>query len=97
MAFQLRPFRELIAMSKEKLDEAMAPVREMKAKSQAKVKVAEIEERVIGLQAEIQELATKKDIDFDAMADKIDQLELMELRKARFDTIIEQLFPVAPK
>lgn len=93
MKFTLKPFAELIALSQEKLDAALAPVRAMKAKSQARVKVAEIDEKIIGLEAGIQELATKKDIDFDKIADKIDELELLELRKGRFDEIVRQLFP----
>lgn len=93
MNFKLKPFKELIALSQEKLDAAMAPIRAMKAKSQARVKVAEIDEQIIGLEAGIQELATKKDIDFDKIANKIDELELLELRKSRFDDIVAQLFP----
>ena len=34
---QLRPFKELIAMSKEKLDEAMAPIRARQVKSKAEM------------------------------------------------------------
>lgn len=93
MQFKLKPFAELIALSQEKLDAAMAPIRAMKAQSQAKVKVAEIDEKIVTLEASIQELATKKDIDFDKIADKIDELELLELRKGRFDEIVKQLFP----
>lgn len=93
MAFSLRPFKELIALSKEKLDEAMAPVRAAKAKAQARLKVAEIDEKMVRLESEIQEMVTEKNIDFDRMADKIDELELLELRQTRFVEIIGQLFP----
>jgi hypothetical protein len=38
-------------------------------------------------------LATSKDIDFDKIADKIDEIALLELRKSRFEEITAQLFP----
>ena len=93
MNFQLKPFRELIALSKEKIDEALAPLRASTAKAKATLKMAEIDEKIASLGQKIQELATSKDIDFDAIADKIDEIALLELRKQRFAEITGQLFP----
>ena len=93
MNFQLRPFKELIALSKEKIDEALAPLRDSTARAKATLKMAEIDERIAVLGQKIQEQATSKDIDFDAMADKIDEIALLELRKQRFAEITTQLFP----
>lgn len=93
MNFQLRPFKELIALSKEKIDEALAPLRASTARAKATLKMAEIDERIAVLGQKIQEQATSKDIDFDAMADKIDEIALLELRKQRFAEITTQLFP----
>lgn len=95
MNFQLKPFRELIALSKEKIDEALAPLRASTAKAKATLKMAEIDEKIASLGQKIQELATSKDIDFDAIADKIDEIALLELRKQRFAEITKQLFPEA--
>lgn len=94
MNFQLKPFKELIALSKEKIDEALAPLRANTAKAKATLKMSEIDEKIASLGQKIQELATSKDIDFDAIADKIDEIALLELRKQRFAEITAQLFPV---
>lgn len=93
MQFQLKPFKDLIALSKEKIDEALAPLRASTAKAKATLKMAEIDEKIASLGQKIQELATSKDIDFDAIADKIDEIALLELRKQRFAEITGQLFP----
>ena len=90
---KLKPFKELIALSKEKIDEALAPLRASTAKAKATLKMAEIDEKIATLGQKIQELATSKDIDFDAIADKLDEVALLELRKARFADITGQLFP----
>ena len=90
---KLKPFRELIALSKEKIDEALAPLRASTAKAKATLKMAEIDEKIATLGQKIQELATSKEIDFDKMADKIDEIALLELRKTRFSEITAQLFP----
>jgi DNA-binding transcriptional MerR regulator len=95
MNFQLKPFKDLIALSKEKIDEALAPLRASTAKAKATLKMAEIDEKIATLGQKVQELATAKDIDFDAIADKIDEIGLLELRKTRFAEITGQLFPEA--
>ena len=90
---KLKPFKELIALSKEKIDEALAPLRASTAKAKATLKMAEIDEKIASLGQSIQELATSKDINFDAIADKLDEVALLELRKTRFAEITGQLFP----
>jgi hypothetical protein len=91
--FQLKPFKELIALSKEKIDEALAPLRASTAKAKATLKQAEIDEKIAVLGQQVQELATSREIDFDKIADKIDEIALLELRKSRFEEITSQLFP----
>ena len=93
MSFKLRPFKELVAMSKEKLDVALAAPRAALAQKRAELKMAEIDEKIASLEQKITESATSKDIDFDAIADKIDEIELLGLRKKRFTQIVAQLFP----
>jgi predicted nucleic acid-binding protein len=93
MTMKLKPFKELIALSKEKIDEALAPLRASTAKAKATLKMAEIDEKIASLGQSIQELATSKDIDFDKIADKLDEVALLELRKNRFAEITGQLFP----
>jgi hypothetical protein len=93
MKFQLKPFKDLIALSKEKIDEALAPLRASTAKAKATLKSAEIDEKIAALGQRVQEMCSSKDIDFDAIADKIDEIELLELRQSRFTDLVAQLFP----
>lgn len=90
---KLKPFKEILKMSKEKLDEAMAPIRAHKVKTQAQLKVAELDEKLVSLEAEIQEMCAKKEIDFDALIKKLDEAAIMERRKKQYDRIVRELFP----
>lgn len=93
MPFEIKPFRELIAMSKEKLDEAMAPLRARSVKSKADIKMAEIEGSLITLEREVQELCIEKDVDFDAVFEKLDEAALLERRHEQYKQLMGQLFP----
>lgn len=94
---KLKPFKELIAMSKEKLDEAMAPIRAKQVQSQAQVKMAELEGEILTMETEIQEMCIGKTIDFDKMLDRMDDLAMKELRREKYDDLLEQLFPEKKK
>lgn len=94
MKYTLKPLDQLLTMTQQGVEDAMAPLRVIKARSQATVMIAELDEEIIRANTEIQELALRKDIDINRMADKIDELELLELRKTRISDIIAQLFPV---
>lgn len=98
MSFKLKSYKELLAMTKEKLDEAMVPLRAASAKAQINVKIAKLDEEIATLESNTQELASAKDINFDAIADNIDQIALKNLRRERYVTIDAELFPaeVAP-
>ena len=47
--FKVKPYKDLIAMTKEKLDEALAPIRASSAKAKATLEVAKIEEKLLEL------------------------------------------------
>lgn len=93
MAFNVKPFKEMIALSKEKLDEAMAPIRARSAKAKADLEVAKIDEKMITLEGEIQRLCIEKDLNFDSIIDKMNEFALLERRKTQVTKLIEQLFP----
>ena len=90
--FEIKPFKELIAMSKDKLDEAMAPVRARAAKAKASLKEAEIDEKLINLETKIHEMCAKKDLDFDSIVNKMDEYELLDRKKAQVKDLVKQLF-----
>lgn len=90
---KLKPFKEIIAMSKEKLNEALAPIRARKVKTQAEMKKSEIDEKIITLETEIQEMCSATEIDFDALFEKLDKIALLERRKRQYDRVLGELFP----
>lgn len=49
MAFAIKPFNTLLAMTKEKLDEAMIPLRVRAAKAKADGEVIKLEEKMLSL------------------------------------------------
>lgn len=90
---KLKPFKEIIAMSKEKLNEALAPIRARKVKTQAEMKKSEIDERIVVIESEVQEMCTTQDINFDSLFEKLDKIALLERRKKQYDKVLSDLFP----
>lgn len=90
---KLKPFKEIIAMNKEKLNEALAPIRARKVKTQAEMKKSEIDEKIVVIESEIQEMCTGTDINFDSLFEKLDKIALLERRKKQYDKVLNELFP----
>ena len=90
---KLKPFKELIAMSKEKLDEAMAPIRARQVRSQAELEMAKLDADILNLETEVQEACSKKEINFPALLDKLDKIALLERRRKQYNKVLEELFP----
>lgn len=90
---KLKPFAEILAMSKEKLAEALAPVRARKVRSQAELEMAKLDDELIRLEAEIQEQYAKEDLNFPSLLDKLDKVALLERRKGQYAEVLSQLFP----
>jgi spermidine synthase len=90
---KLKPFKDLIAMSKEKLDEALAPIRARQVKTQAELKLAEIDEKIVTKETEVQELCTGKSIDFEKLLKTLDDIAILERRKKQYDKVLAELFP----
>lgn len=90
---KLKPFAELIAMSKEKLDEAMAPIRARQVKSKAEMEMAGIDADLLTKETEVQEMCCKKDIDFKGLLAKLDEIALLERRKKQYQKVLGELFP----
>lgn len=90
---KLRPYKEILKMAKEAIDESLAPVRAMRAKKQGELEVAKMDERIATQEAKISEICTEKEINFEKLITAQDELALMERRKKQFVRIIEELFP----
>jgi len=90
---QLKPFKELIALSKEKLDEAMAPIRARQVKSKAELELAQLEAEILNEETKVHEQCAEKDINFRNLLNRLDTIALLERRKAQYSKVLEQLFP----
>lgn len=92
---KLRPFKELIGLSKEKLDEAMAPIRARQVKAKAELEMSKLDSDLLAKETEIQEMCAEKDINLSKLLDKLDEIALLERRKKQYSKVLEQLFPEA--
>jgi len=94
---KLLSYKEYLAMSKDKINETLAPSRAVKAMKQAELKVAEMDEKIASQEARIQEYCTWQDLDFESILNSLDELALMERRKGQLVTIINSMFPAEQK
>lgn len=93
MSFQVKSYKELIALSKEKLDEALAPIRARAAKAKADLELAKTEEKMVALETDVQKLCAEQELNFDKIIAKIDEYDLLERRQKQVRQLIADLFP----
>lgn len=93
MAFQVKSFKELITLTKEKLEESMIPLRVRSAKAKAEIIKVELETKLADLEMKINEKAAQKDIEFLKVIELVDEYELTERRLKQVTGLVTQLFP----
>ena len=93
MSFNVKPYKDIIALSKEKVDEALAPIRAKAARSRANLETAKIEEELVSLEGAITSLCADKDLDFDKIINKLNEYDLNTRRLEQINKIVEDLFP----
>ena len=93
MAFQIKSFKELITLTKEKLEESMIPLRVRSAKAKAEIIKVELETKLADLEMKINEKAAQKDIEFLKVIELVDEYELTERRLKQVTGLVTQLFP----
>ena len=89
---KLKPYTEMLKMAKEKVDEALAPIRAMRAKKQAELEVAKIDEQMATQEASVHEICAKKELNFEDLIYALDETAILERRKTQFQKIIDELF-----
>lgn len=93
MAFEIKSFKELVSLTKEKLDEAMVPLHVRAAKAKAEQELVKLESKMIQLETDINKLCAEKELNFEKITDKIDEYELTERRLNQVKKLVNQLFP----
>lgn len=90
---KLGSYQELVKLGKEKLKEALIPIRALQMRKKGEAEILGLEEQLMAQETKITELCAKDQIDFKQVLDAIDQYELLERRKRKFVELLEQLFP----
>lgn len=90
---KLTPYKKLLIMGKEAVDACLAPVRANSAKKKAELEIAKLEERIATLDSDLNTFCSEKDINFDKVINKLDEIALAERRKKQFTKIIDEMFP----
>jgi len=85
-------YKELLVLAKEKINEAMAPLRAKEMKKKAELEICKIESMIAEKEQKIQEYASKYPIPFDELIEALDDLDLVKRRKEQFETIINEMF-----
>lgn len=88
----LMKYKDVIKLAKEKIDEAMAPLRAREMRKRCELEVCKLESTMAEKEQKIQELSAKYPIDFYALADALDDLALTERRKTQLEEIAKELF-----
>lgn len=94
---QLTPYAELIKMGKEKINEALAPVRAKSAKKKAELEESKLEERIATLEMDLNTLCAEKELNFDRIIDKLDEIDLADRRRKQMKKILSEMFPEVEK
>lgn len=94
---QLKPFKDLLAMSQEKLDSAMAGPRARLIKGRAELERAELENEIRTLESQVEEMFVDKqkhkDFSFKPLMEKLDRIAILERREKQYAKVLKQLFP----
>lgn len=93
MAFKLKSYRELVAMTQEMLDEVLLPLRVKSAKNRAEAAVLKLQEKLLSIERQINEACAKKEVDFDQVGDLMDDYDIAERRLNQINEVVAALFP----
>jgi hypothetical protein len=86
-------YKEVLKMGKEKVNEGLAPIRAMRAKKQAELEMAKLDEIIATEEAEIHELCSQKEVNFAGLIEKQDKVGLTERKKKQYQKILDEMFP----
>ena len=85
-------YSEIISMSKELKDKALAPIRAKQAAVRFDAKVAELEEKKMDAEAKVQEICSANPLDVDKLIDALDDIAIVERRIKKVAEVKVALF-----
>ena len=92
---KLVSYSEALKMGKEKLKEALIPIRVSRAKKQAELEMCKLDEKIAVKEASLHEECCKENVDFPRIIEMQDELGLLERKRKQYASIIEEMFPDA--
>jgi|SRR5579859_797190 len=90
---KMTPYAKLLKMGKEKVQEALAPVRAGEMKHKALHEISKLDVNIVEFQSKINEAASEYPINFDKIIKAQDELALAGRRKKQLETIVAEMFP----
>lgn len=93
MQLKLKSYKQLVQMGKEALDAVLATAKAKSQNKKAELKLAELEEQCATLESKITESCSSKELNFDQIIDKLDELALVERKRTQMEDLLAQLFP----
>lgn len=88
----LLKYKDVLVLCKEKVKEAMAPLRAREMRKKGELEVCKIDSEIAEKEQKIQEYASEYPVNFEKLLDALDDLELIKRRKEQFEKIIEEMF-----
>lgn len=88
----LLKYKDVLILCKEKIKEAMAPLRAREMRKKGELEIAKLESRIAEKEQFVQECASTYPVDFDKLLDSIDDLALTQRRKDQFEKILGEMF-----
>jgi hypothetical protein len=93
----LKPFKEIVAYTKEKVTEVMAAPRARRLKAQAESELSDLDIEIITIEGKVEESLyaedSYKNFSFKILLEQLDKLALLERRKKQYTKVLKQLFP----
>lgn len=89
---KLPRYKDILKMGKEKVDETMAPIRAMRARKQAELEMAKLDEQIASKEAAIHEACTQKEVNFEKVIELQNDLALTERKKKQYQKILDEMF-----
>lgn len=88
----LMKYSEVLKLAKEKVSEALAPLRAREMRKKGELEICKLEGEIAEKEQKVQEIASKYPLVYDNLIDQLDELDLLTRRKEQLEKIIDGLF-----
>jgi len=89
---KLPKYTDVLKMSKETVSETLAPVRAARAKKQAELEMAKLDEDIATNEAKLYEECCREEVNFTNIIRMQDELGLSNRKKTQYQKILDEMF-----